>query len=184
MVQILKTTEKRLSGKQKMSHHGTHRTPHDGRKKMENTPDQPNFSSPDDSSERAVLAQLMEELKLLRQSGALKALVEYAEVLTAMKQSLTKARVGETAVRITQLVERIDDIAQRGALEGLTSLIQAYDRAVLEREDHRRPASLFRLLRLVIDPAVRDKAALMLWTLKFWCDELPTKDLKKDATNG
>ncbi|MBE3594063.1 MAG: hypothetical protein IMX04_03320, partial [Candidatus Carbobacillus altaicus] len=33
-------------------------------------------------------------------------------------------------------------------------------------------------------PAVRDKAALMLWTLKFWCDELPTKDPKKDATNG
>lgn len=189
MAHLLKTTEKQLTGKRKRNKpvSGTRSDQlSDGRPSLvfeelaeELTPlkDKQIFN---DSQAFDTFLQVTEMLERLHQNGTLKALQEYAEVLTAMKQSLSRDWVGEMAARVTQLIERIDDMAQRGALEGLTSLIEAYDQAVLEREAHRRPVSLFRLVRLALDPSVRDKAALALWTLKFWGKASEEQDMNKD----
>ncbi|MDY0323113.1 MAG: hypothetical protein RBR24_03745 [Candidatus Carbobacillus sp.] len=188
MAHILKTTEKKLNGKRKhIKHLSDTRSEQlfDGRPSMvseevaEELIPLSDKKASYDMPERDALLQLMETLERFHQNGTLKALQEYAEVLTAMKHSLSRDWVREMAARATQLIERFDDMVQRGALEGLTSLIEAYDQAVLEREAHRRPVSLFRLVRLALDPSVRDKAALALWTLKFW-REASEDNIKKD----
>lgn len=189
MAHILKTTEKKLSGKRKhIKHLSDARSEQlfDGHPSVvseevaEELIPLSDKKASYDMPERDALLQLMEQLEHIHQNGTLKALQEYADVLTAMKHSLSRDWVGEMAARVTQLIERFDDIAQRGALEGFTALIDAYDQAVLEREAHRRPVSLFRLVRLALDPSVRDKAALALWTLKFW-REASGENKKEDA---
>lgn len=106
------------------------------------------------------LCRLLDLVQRLEESGVLKTLAEMAELLDRIKWAWTGSMAA--AERAGKAIEAADDLVQKGYPELVDGVLTAVESAREELRDTGGSPSLFRLLKTMRDPEVREGIYFLL----------------------
>jgi uncharacterized protein YjgD (DUF1641 family) len=108
------------------------------------------------------LCRLLDLVQRLEESGVLKTLAEMAELLDRIKWAWTGSMAAAAAERAGKAIEAADDLVQKGYPELVDGVLTAVESAREELRDTGGSSSLFRLLKTMRDPEVREGIYFLL----------------------
>ena len=108
------------------------------------------------------LCRLLDLVQRLEESGVLKTLAEMAELLDRIKWAWTGSVAAAAAERAGKAIEAADDLVQKGYPELVDGVLTAVESAREELRDTGGSPSLFRLLKTMRDPEVREGIYFLL----------------------
>jgi uncharacterized protein YjgD (DUF1641 family) len=108
------------------------------------------------------LSKLLEEVRRLEESGALKTLAEMVEVLAQLKSAWTGPMVVDAMDKAGKAIEAADVLVQKGVPELVDGILTAFESACKERREAEEPLSLFQIFRAMSDPEVREGIRFLL----------------------
>ncbi|GAA5345144.1 helical membrane plugin domain-containing protein [Planifilum fimeticola] len=108
------------------------------------------------------LYRVLDLVQRLEESGALSSLAELAELLARLRSTWTGPMAADAAEKAGKAVEAADDLVQKGFPELAHGILTAVESAREELRGAGDSPSLFRLLRSMSDPEVREGIRFML----------------------
>lgn len=107
------------------------------------------------------LEHILMEVKRLEENGTLTTLFQLVEMIQSMKSALTGEMVTDLMDKAVKGVEIADDMIQKGSLELVEEMVDAFQEAKLERKE-KEPLTIFQLARSIANKDTRKGLSLLL----------------------
>lgn len=107
------------------------------------------------------LERTLMEVKRMEETGALKSLLQLADMVAAMKGAMTGPMVTDMVEKAIKGVELADSFVQLGAIDLVEGLLTAFHNAQEQTKD-KEPLSSMQLMKAVTQKETREGLALMI----------------------